>query len=314
MRLVFMGTPHFAVVSLSRLLDASFDIKAVVTVPDKPAGRGLQVQISPVKEYAGQKGLTVLQPEDLRNTTFISALQALQPELLVVVAFRILPQEVFTLPPRGAVNLHASILPKYRGAAPINWAIINGETETGVTTIFIRQAVDSGNIIESLKVEIGEDMTAGDLHDILAEKGAELLVRTIHAIEQGRVKSYVQNEAMASKAPKLRHEDGLINFRQPVQKVHNLIRGLSPYPAAYTFWQNKILRLFSSRVNDLQRKTGTAGEIIAIPDRGRLIIQCDPGWLEVREVQLEGKRRLKVDEFLNGYPLRAGESLQSPDP
>jgi methionyl-tRNA formyltransferase len=311
MRIVFMGTPRFAAVSLNRLIEASSDIKAVVTVPDKPAGRGLHLQTSAVKEIAIINGLTILQPDNLKDEGFISALKSYQPQLFVVVAFRILPEEVFTLPPLGTVNLHASLLPKYRGAAPINWAIINGETESGLTTFFIRKAVDTGSTIDSVRVEIDPDMTAGELHDIMADKGADLLLRTIRAIEGGRVKSFVQNEALASKAPKLKHEDCLINFKQPVQKVHNLIRGLSPYPAAYSYWQNKLIRLYATKVTDLQRKIKTAGEIVDLPNREKLIIQCDPGWLEVREVQLEGKRRMKVDEFLNGHTLAVGEKLES---
>jgi len=310
MRIVFMGTPRFAAVSLNRLIQASSEIMAVVTVPDKPAGRGLHLQTSAVKETAIKNGLTVLQPDNLKDEGFISTLKSYLPQLFVVVAFRILPEEVFTLPPLGTVNLHASLLPKYRGAAPINWAIINGETESGLTTIFIRKAVDTGSIIDSVRVEIDPDMTAGELHDIMADKGADLLLRTIRAIERGRVKSFVQNEALASKAPKLKHEDCLINFKQPVQKVHNLIRGLSPFPAAYSYWQNKLIHLYATKVNDLQRKIKTPGEIVDLPNREKMIIQCDPGWLEVREVQLEGKRRMKMDEFLNGHALAIGDKLE----
>jgi methionyl-tRNA formyltransferase len=310
MRIVFMGTPRFAAVSLYRLLQAGFDIKAVVTVPDKPSGRGLHLQASAVKELALNHGLPVLQPDNLNDVGFISTLMSWQPELFVVVAFRILPEEVFTLPPRGTINLHASLLPKYRGAAPINWAIINGEAESGLTTFFIRKAVDTGNIIDTARVEIGPDMTAGELHDILADKGADLLIRTIRSIEQGRVKSYIQNEALASKAPKLKHENCLINFKQPVQKVHNLIRGLSPYPAAYAYWQDKLIRLYTTRVVDLQKKVKIPGEIVDLEAGEKLIIQCDPGWLEVGEVQLEGKKRMQVNEFLRGHPMKAGEKLE----
>ena len=304
-----MGTPRFATVSLNRLFQVNADIVAVVTVPDKPAGRGLHLHASPVKDLALQNGLPVLQPEDLKNPGFISVLKSFRPDLIAVVAFRILPEEVFTLSPLGTINLHASLLPKYRGAAPINWAIINGETETGLTTFFIRKAVDTGNIIDTMKVEIGPQMTAGELHDILAEKGADLLLKTIKSIEQGRAKTYIQNEALASKAPRISKEDCLINFNQPVQKVHNLIRGLSPHPSASTMWREKLIRLFSTRIYELQKKVKPPGEIIDLPDKEKLIIQCNPGWLEVREVQLEGKRQMMVEEFLRGHQMKVGEQL-----
>ncbi len=309
MRIIFMGTPRFAAVSLQRLLQASLNIVTVVTVPDKPAGRGLHLHAPPVKELALQNGLSVLQPESLKDKDFIATLRSLQPELIVVVAFRILPEEIFTLASLGAINLHASLLPKYRGAAPINWAIINGETESGLTTFFIRKAVDTGNIIDTVRVEIGHDMTAGELHDILAVKGGDLLLKTIHLIEEKRAKTYIQNEALASKAPKIRHEDCLINFNQPAQKVHNFIRGLSPYPAAFTYWQGKIIRLYATRVIDLQKKIKPIAEIVDLPNNLKLVIQCDPGWLGVKEVQLEGKRHMMVEEFLRGYPVKVGEKL-----
>jgi methionyl-tRNA formyltransferase len=311
MRIVFMGTPRFAAVSLERLLQASINIVAVVTAPDKPAGRGLHLRLSAVKELARQKGLPVLQPENLRHPDFISSLRSFQPELMVVVAFRILPEEVLVIPPKGIINLHASLLPKYRGAAPIYRAIMNGETETGLTTFFIRKAVDTGNIIATVKVEIGPDMTTGQLHDIMMERGADLLLKTIRLIEQGRVKTYIQNEALASNAPKIRHEDCLIRFDRPVQKVHNLIRGLSPYPAAYTFWQDKLIRLYTTRVIDLQKIVKPPGTIIDMPVKDKLIIQCDPGWLEVREIQLEGKKRMPVEEFLRGHELKLEEKFGS---
>ena len=311
MRIIFMGTPKFAAVSLQRLLQASLDIVNVVTVPDKPAGRGLHLQASAVKELALQNNLSVLQPENLHDPDFISALQAVRPDLIVVVAFRILPEEVIKIPPRGTVNLHASLLPKYRGAAPIYWAIINGETETGLTTFYIRKTVDTGNIIDTVKVEIGPEMTTGELHDILADRGADLLLKTIRAIEQNRARAYIQNEALASKAPKIKHQDCQINFNKPVQNVHNLIRGLSPFPAAFTYWQKKLIRLYSTRVVDLQKKDTPPGTIVDIINKEKLIIQCEPGWLEVREVQLESKKRMSVQEFLRGHALAVGERLVS---
>jgi methionyl-tRNA formyltransferase len=309
MRIIFMGTPKFAAVSLQRLLQASLDIVTVVTAPDKPAGRGLHLHVSAVKELAQQHNLPVLQPEKLHDPDFISAVQACAPDLIVVVAFRILPEEVIKIPLKGTVNLHASLLPKYRGAAPIYWAIINGEAETGLTTFYIRKTVDTGNIIDTVRVEISPEMTTGELHDILADRGAELLVKTIRLIGQGRAKAYVQNEALASKAPKITHQDCQINFNKPVQSVHNLIRGLSPFPAAFTYWQEKLIRLYTTRVVDLQKKDQPPGTIVDIVNKDKLIIQCAPGWLEVREVQLESKKRMSVQEFLLGHSLAAGERL-----
>ena len=233
MRVIFMGTPEFAVVSLRKLLEANTNIVTVVTVPDKPKGRGLKLQPSAVKIAALAANIPILQPESLKDPKFIQKLYNSKPDLIIVVAFRILPEEVFTIPPLGTVNLHGSLLPKYRGAAPIHWAIINGEKITGVTTFFIKKEVDTGNIIETIEIPIPSNMTAGELHDIMAAKGAEILLETCRKIEKGSVTTRIQNHSLATKAPKIHQEDCLIDFNQPAEKVHNFIRGLSPYPSAY---------------------------------------------------------------------------------
>ena len=234
-----MGTPQFAVVSLNKLLAADKNVVAVVTASDKPAGRGLKLQASPVKKVALMAHLPVLQPDKLSDPDFIQKLSTFKADLFVVVAFRILPESVFTMPPKGTVNLHGSLLPKYRGAAPINWAIINGESETGVTTFFIRKEVDTGNIIATRAIPITANMTAGELHDFMAEVGADLLLETIRKIESATVKTTEQDETLSTKAPKIHREDCIINFNQSAQNVHNFIRGLSPYPAAYTYLKGK---------------------------------------------------------------------------
>ena len=306
MRVVFMGTPEFAVVSLNKLLLAGINIVAVVTAPDKPSGRGLKIQQSPIKKAAQASRLPILQPEKLSDPDFNINLSHFKPDLIVVVAFRILPESVFTLPPLGTINLHGSLLPKYRGAAPINWAIINGEKETGVTTFFIKKEVDTGNIIDMEKIPISPDMTAGELHDILAQKGADLLHTTLIKIEKGTVRTKKQDDSLASRAPKINRDDCLINFDTPVQKVHDFIRGLSPYPAAYTFLNGRRLRLFASRIWDPVTLKAKPGTLTSISESRRLLIQCNPGIIAIAELQIEGKKRLPVEEFLKGKRIIAG--------
>jgi len=308
MRIVFMGTPQFAVVSLQEMLAAGFDITAVVTAPDKPAGRGLQLKTSPIKQTALAANLPVLQPEKLKDPQFTAKLQSLQPDLIVVVAFRILPEEVFMIPPRGAINLHGSLLPKYRGAAPINRAIINGEAETGVTTFFIRKQVDTGTMIDQVRIPIGPNMTAGELHDIMAQTGADLLVETLKKIENDNYTLTVQDESLASKAPKIHREDCLINFAQPAKKVHDFIRGLSPYPAAYSHLQGKMIRLFGSAVSGEDNSGCKPGKITEI-GKDIIKIACQPGIITIREIQLEGKKRMAIAEFLRGKRLKVGQML-----
>jgi len=296
-----MGTPQFAVASLNKLLSEKFDIVGIVTVPDKPQGRGQSVQASPVKIAAQKYNLPILQPEKLKDERFIFSLKEFKPELIVVVAFRILPEEVFTIPPFGTINLHGSLLPKYRGAAPINRAIMNGEKETGATTFFIQKSVDTGNIIDMVKIPITENMTAGELHDIMAEKGAILLAQTCKKILTGNVETILQDNSLVTKAPKIHKDDCQINFNQPVETVHNFIRGLSPYPAAYTKLNDKTIKLFSSQVHDKKKIEFSPGTISKILNNQEFIIQCNPGLLSIKEVQLEGKKRIGVGDFLRGF-------------
>ena len=307
MRIVFMGTPEFALPSLRILLEHNYNIVSVVTSPDKPQGRGQKVSPSPVKELALARDLRLLQPESLKAPDLVSTLAHLQPDLIVVVAFRILPRELFTLPRCGSVNLHASLLPKYRGAAPINWAIINGELETGVTTFFLREKVDTGSIILQARVRIGADETAGELHDRLADLGGEVVLQTVRQIELGTVQPQTQDESLASPAPKIFKEDCRIDWRHPAERVRNRIRGLSPYPAAFTLHAGKSLKIYKARIVP-DSPGGAPGTVAA--QGGRLFVNTAGNPLEILEVQQEGRRRMGVEEFLRGYKITSGEQLQ----
>ncbi|MDI6766594.1 MAG: methionyl-tRNA formyltransferase [Bacteroidota bacterium] len=306
MRIVFMGTPEFAVPSLRILIENNYEIVSVVTAPDKPVGRGLQLSPSAVKQFAIQNNLAVMQPEKLKDPSFVQQLVSYQPDLFVVVAFRILPKEVFSIPRYGSFNLHASLLPKYRGAAPINWAIINGEKETGVTTFFLQETVDTGNIILQARVPIGKDETAGELHNKLADIGAEIVLHSVHSIEIGKINIKTQDDSLASPAPKLFKEDCQINWQKSAHEIHNFIRGLSPKPTAFTHHNNTLLKIYRSSITT-QQAGRSAGEIL-IADR-QLIIGTGNGVLEILELQQEGKKRLTAEEFLRGYRILAGDKL-----
>ncbi|MHB2152951.1 methionyl-tRNA formyltransferase [Calditrichota bacterium GD2] len=309
MKLVFMGTPDFARTSLKKLIHSPHEVVAVVTVPDKPQGRGQKVQPSPVKQLAVDLGLPVLQPVKLRDPQFVEQLKQLNADAFVVVAFKILPPEVFNIPPKGTVNLHASLLPRYRGAAPINWAIINGETETGVTTILINERIDQGNMLLQKSVPIAPDMTAGELHDLLAEIGADVLVETLNRLEANDIAPVKQDEGQATRAPKITREICHLNFNQTAQKVHNWIRGLSPYPAAYCYWQGKLLKIFRSRPVSRLLDDVPPGTVVKVFKNG-FTVKCASGAVDIFEVQVQGKRRMTVEDFLNGYRLRAGQLLE----
>lgn len=304
MRIIFMGTPDFAVASLDALLQAGCDVVAVVTAPDKPAGRGQKLGESAVKRYAVAKGLIILQPEKLKNPEFIEELNALNADLQVVVAFRMLPEVVWNMPPKGTINLHGSLLPQYRGAAPINWAIINGETQTGVTTFFLKHEIDTGDILFSKSVPIGEEETAGDIHDKLMLTGSQLLVKTVRAIETGDYKESPQPhtaDAELKHAPKIFKEDCQVNWCQPAKKVYNHIRGLSPYPTAYTTLQEKTLKIFRAQL--LPSQPGIQAGGFLSDGKTYLKFACTDGFINLLEVQLEGKKRMGIEEFLRGVRL-----------
>ncbi|MEW5798964.1 MAG: methionyl-tRNA formyltransferase [Bacteroidota bacterium] len=306
MNIVFMGTPDFAVPSLEILLSHGYTISAVVTAPDKPRGRGQQVSVTPVKEAALKHSLPVLQPDSLKDERFIDELKNLHADLFVIVAFRILPKEVYTIPPKGAFNLHASLLPKYRGAAPINWAIINGEKETGVTSFFLQDKVDTGNIILSARTTIRDDMNAGELHDVLSEIGAEIVLQTVRLIELGKAQPRPQDNSIATPAPKIFRETCRINWDQPSKKIYDFIRGFSPYPAAWTIHNGKVIKIFRSRLkSDVGSQKSESGKIAV--DQGKLFVSAVDGMLEILELQQEGHKRMFTSEFLRGYKLKNGD-------
>jgi len=315
-RIVFMGTPEFAVASLKALVDAGFNVVGVITAPDKPAGRGLQLQQSAVKKSAVELHLPVLQPEKLRDAEFLNELGEWKPDLQVVVAFRMLPEVVWNLPPGGTINVHASLLPQYRGAAPINWAIINGEKETGVTTFKLKHQIDTGDVLLQQKVAISEVETAGTLHDKLKETGAQLLVKTLEGLFNGTIKE-VPQESLESEvgynenakkqggetdlkhAPKLTSETGKIDWNKGVDHVYNLIRGLSPYPAAFTELGGKKLKIYGAKK---EAKKGSAlPGTVETDNKTFLKFWCADGFISITELQLEGKKKLSVEDFLRGY-------------
>jgi methionyl-tRNA formyltransferase len=305
MRIVFMGTPQFAVASLDALITAGCDIVAVVTAPDKPAGRGQKLNESAVKQYAVANGLKVLQPEKLKNPEFLDELRALQADLQVVVAFRMLPEVVWNMPPKGTINLHASLLPQYRGAAPINWVLINGEKESGVTTFFLRHEIDTGNILFTEKVTLSGRETAGELHDWLMNKGAGLLVKTVKGVESGRYNEHPQSLLMPGEelrhAPKIFKEDCLIDWNQPAQTVYNKIRGLSPVPTAYTSLNDKNLKIYRAEY-ELEDHQIPPGHFIT-DHKTYLKFAAPDGFVSLKEIQLEGKKQMGIEEFLRGIRL-----------
>jgi len=302
MKIVFMGTPDFAVASLDALVRANFDVVAVVTAPDKPAGRGQKLNESAVKKYAVEKGIPVLQPEKLKNPEFIEELRSYQADLQVVVAFRMLPEIVWNMPAKGTINLHGSLLPQYRGAAPINHAIINGEKESGVTTFFLKQEIDTGDIILSDSVPIADDETAGELHDKLMVVGANLLVKTLRAIEANNITEQPQPQnADLKHAPKIFKEDCKIDWNSPAQTIHNLIRGLSPYPTAFTVLNEKNLKVFKAEIED--KEPGIVAGGFLTDGKTYLKFAAKDGFIKLLDIQYEGKKRMLIEDFLRGMRL-----------
>lgn len=302
-RIVFMGTPEFAVASLDALVKAGYNIVGVITAPDKPAGRGMKLTGSAVKQYTVDHNLPLLQPEKLKNPGFIDALRALKADLQVVVAFRMLPELVWNMPPLGTINVHGSLLPQYRGAAPINWAVINGEPETGVTTFKLQHEIDTGNILLQERLPIGEDETAGDVHDKMKQAGAALLVKTVAGLINGTLKEIPQESietARLKHAPKIFTDTCRINWFQPVADIHNLIRGLSPFPGAFTTLDNKTLKIFRSK--KITDATGIPGTVES-DNKTLLRFAAADGYIEVLELQLEGKKRMRTEDFLRGYKM-----------
>lgn len=309
-RIVFMGTPAFAVASLSALLEAKMNVVGVVTAPDKPGGRGMQLQQSAVKQFAIAHNLPLLQPEKLKSPEFFDALNEWKPDLQVVVAFRMLPEKIWSFPPMGTLNVHGSLLPQYRGAAPINWAIINGEKETGVTTFQLQHAIDTGDILLQDRIAITENMTAGELHDTMMLVGANLLVKTLNGLVDGTIQSVPQSEATTigsfqsiKHAPKIFTTDCEINWDNNVQSIHNHVRGLAPFPGAITKIDGKIVKLYSTLIdnqNSTEKPKEQPGTFVT-DGKTFAKIACNNGYLLLNDIQWEGKKRMPITDFLRGY-------------
>jgi methionyl-tRNA formyltransferase len=313
LKIVFFGTPDFAVESLSRLVDGGYNVVAVVTMPDKPAGRGRQLQESDVKRYAVEHGLPVLQPVSLKDEAFIEELRGFNAQLFIVIAFRMLPEAVWQMPPLGTFNLHASLLPRYRGAAPINWAVMNGDTETGVTTFFLKHEIDTGDVIQQRSCPIGRHENVEDIHDRLMVMGADMVLETVDAIIAGTVKPIPQDQMLTAgqqptPAPKIFKDTCRIDWSRPAETLYNHIRGLSPYPAAWTMLvgdndQETSIKIYTTGEPEAftAGNNPTPGTIAA--DRKTLRIACGDGWLQILSLQQSGKKRMDTDAFLRGFVI-----------
>jgi len=305
LRIVFMGTADFAVASLQALCNNGFNVVAVITAPDKPAGRGLKLSESPVKKYAMEKGLPILQPEKLKNPLFIDELKAYQADVQVVVAFRMLPEWVWRMPPLGTINIHASLLPQYRGAAPIHWAIINGEKETGVTAFKLQHEIDTGNILWQEKISIDDDETTGSVYERLKVLGAEVLIKTMQQLIAGTLKEQTQLSIIhyplstLKHAPKIFTQHCIINWTNCAQKIFNLIRGLSPHPGAITYLEGKVLKIYSAKI-EYATPIILAGQW-QTDNKTYLYFACADGFISLLDIQLEGKKRMLIEDFLRGY-------------
>jgi len=304
-----MGTPEFAVYSLEKLIHSHHSVVGVITQPDKPRGRGKILSPSPVKAFAEAHHIPkILQPVSLQEPDFLGVLKSLKADVFVVVAFRILPEIVFEMPPLGTINIHPSLLPKYRGAAPINWTLIQGETETGVTIMKISKKVDAGGILLQKKVDIYENETAGSLHDRLAEIGSDMLLETLNGIQESSIRILPQDDSLATTAPKIQREDCHLSFDMPARQVSNWIHGLSPSPTAFVYLRGERINLYKSRVVDESAQDHLPGTILRAGGN-ELQIGCNPGIVEILELQKEGKKRQSISDFLRGYSIKAGEKF-----
>ena len=310
LRIVFMGTPDFAVASLNALVETNYNIVGVITAPDKPAGRGRKLNESAVKKYALSHGLEILQPVNLKNPEFLHKLESLRADLQVVVAFRMLPKQVWAMPKMGTFNLHASLLPNYRGAAPINWAIINGDTKTGVTTFFINENIDTGAIIKQESTEISKSMTAGELHDKLMILGSKTVVETVEIIRKGNINPIKQKEGDFNPAPKLNKENCRIQWGQTLEKIYNQIRGLNPYPGAWTMLHNNgqetEIKIFNGIMVPEEHHM-TPGSVLV--SKKQLRIAAENGFFDITDLKMAGKKRMDAISLLNGYEFHEGCKL-----
>src|SRR5688572_1236664 len=304
LRIIFMGTPDFAVSTLQTLVENGQNVVAVITAPDKPAGRGLKLNESPVKQYAVSQNIPVLQPTNLKSELFLEELKSYQADLQIIVAFRMLPEAVWNMPPLGSFNIHASLLPQYRGAAPINWAIMNGETETGVTSFFLQHQIDTGDIIFQDKVAIASEDDFGTLYEKLKHAGAALALKTVKAIEAGNVPAQPQKTSSElNEAPKIFKETCQINWNQPASTIHNFVRGLSPYPTAWTNFDDKTFKIFKTEVLPGQLENAMLGQL-KTDQKTYIHVQTAEGIINILDLQMEGKKRMSIPELLRGYTFK----------
>jgi methionyl-tRNA formyltransferase len=309
MRIIFMGTPEFAVPSLDMLVREGYDVMAVVTQPDKPKGRGNKLTPPPVKVYALEKGIEVLQPVKVRTPEYAEQLRRLKPDLMVTAAYgRILTKEVLQIPPYGTINVHGSLLPKYRGAAPIQWAIINGDQVAGITTMYTGVGMDTGDMLVKREIEITGDMTSGELHDIMAAAGAGVLKETLERLQAGTLVGIPQPHEQATHAPMMEKETGHIDWSRDAQAVHNLVRGTDPWPGAFTFYRGERMRIWKTAVSTQSIKGKIPGTICTV-DREGVLVVCGTGAVIVREVQFDSGKRMSVDEYIRGHQINEGEVL-----
>ncbi|OGC74927.1 MAG: methionyl-tRNA formyltransferase [candidate division Zixibacteria bacterium RBG_16_40_9] len=309
MQVIFMGNDQFAIPSLKALLDNNYQVQAVVTSPDKPQGRGLKLLPMPVKAFGQERKLLLWSPSDLKSDDFLKQLQETKPDVIVVVAFNILPEEVFSVPPLGTVNLHPSLLPKYRGAAPMQWAIINGDEETGVTTFLIEKKIDAGQIIMQRRVKILPEESYGELSERLSKIGAEVLLESLKLIQQSNFKPLPQADSISSKAPKIKKEDCRINWSKSAQNIKNLVRGLSPEPGAFTTYKDKMVKIFKTEILDDKSYDNGFGEVVSASDKAGLVVKTGQGSLKLASLQLEGKKIISGEEFVRGYKIKTGEKF-----
>lgn len=310
MKVVFMGTPDFAVGTLEAIVGAGHEVAAVVTQPDKPKGRGGVMAMSPVKECALRHGLTVLQPLKARNPEFIEEIKAINPDVIVVVAFgQIIPSEIIHMPKYGCINVHASLLPKYRGASPIQWTVLDGCEYSGVTTMLMDEGIDTGDILETATVKLDERETGGSLFDRLSLVGAKLLVETLDKAEAGQLHPVKQDDSQSSYVRMIDKSFGLMDFTQPVEVLERKVRALNPWPSAFTHMDEKLLKIWDATV--IQDNNVKAGDYGKVKTDGKtcFMVACDGGYLSVNELQLEGKKRMKVEDFLRGYSIKEGTVL-----
>lgn len=309
MRIVFMGTPDFAVPSLDMLVKEGYDVVAVVTQPDKPKGRGNKMALPPVKEYALEHGIEVLQPEKVKTEEFADTIKKINPDLLVTAAYgKILPKSVLDIPKFGCINVHGSLLPKYRGAAPIQWSIINGEEKTGITTMFTDVGMDTGDMLLKGEVEITEDMTCGQLHDRLSQLGAEVLKKTLIELKAGTLERIPQSEAEATYAPMMTKNTGLIDWTKSAKEVHNLVRGTNPWPGAFTYYKGQKMKIWLTSVISEDKHGLKPGTICKVGKEG-IDIACGEGKLIIKEVQFECCRKMCVEDYICGHKMDEGEML-----